>query len=359
MDFRLTDEQEFIRDTIRKFIVRECTREAARAIDEEAAFPADLLRKLAATGFCGLNNPEAYGGGDRNLLGAAIVIEELAAVSPPLAGAFSRIALCGGKIISELGSDAQKQKWLPGIADGSLLFTSAMDDDSEEATAVREGGAFRLNGSKTHVPLGKHATHILTLAGTSLFVVEAASPGIQIEEIEQIGYRGASPCRVAFESVRVPVAHVLGEQPRYLQAVEQIEAAALGVGLAQGAYDYAANYARERVQFGQPIAQFEAIQHMLVEVAMELRSARWLLYHACWLADQQQPFALEAAMAKARAVELARTASLRGLHILGGYGFMMEYDAQRYVRDALALLSEPVETLKSEVGALLGLGARE
>lgn len=358
MDFRPTDEQEFIRDTIRKFITHECPRDVARALDERAIFPADLLRKLAATGFCGLNNPEEHGGGDRNLLGAVLVIEELAAVSPTLASAFSRIALCGGKIIAELGSEAQKQKWLPGIAGGSLLFTSAVDDDAE-TTAVDEGGVFTLNGSKTHVPLGKHATHILILVGKSLFAVESASPGIRMAEIEQVGRRGASPCRATFENVRVPVDHLLGEHYRYLQAVEQIEAAALGVGLAQGAYDYAANYAKERVQFGRPIAQFEAIQHMLVDVAMEIRATRLLLYHACWLADQNQPFALEAAMAKTRAVELARNTSLRGLHILGGYGFMMEYDAQRYVRDSLALSGEPVETLKSKVGMLLGLGAVE
>ena len=129
--------------------------------------------------------------------------------------------------------------------------------------------------------------------------------------------------------------------------------------MAQGAYDYAAHYARERVQFGRPIAQFEAIQHMLVDIAMEIQASRLLLYRAGWLADQGQPFTLEAAMANARAVELARKASLQGLHILGGYGFMMEYDAQRYVRDALALLagSEPVERLKNEVGVMLGFGA--
>ncbi len=360
MDFRLTDEQEFTRDTLRKFIARECPRDMARALDEQASFPVNLLRKLAGTGFCGLNNPEEYGGGGRNLLGSVLVVEELAAIYPALAGAFSRIALCGGKIISELGNPDQKREWLPGIADGSLLFTSAIDDDTTEATAVREGEAFILNGAKAHVPLARHASHILTLAGTSLFVVEAASPGIQIEEIEQVGYRGANPGRVTFENVRISADHSLGNQYRYLQAVEQIEAAALGLGIAQGAYDYAAKYARERVQFGQPISQFEAIQHMLVDMAIEIRSARLLLYQACWLADQGQPFALEAAMAKARAVELARNASLRGLHILGGYGFMMEYDAQRYVRDALALLagSEPVEMLKNQVGELLGLGAK-
>ncbi len=383
MDFRLTDEQLAIRDTVRRFVLRECPRDVARELDEAGRFPAELLGKLAATGFCALNNSEAYGGGDRNLLGAAIVAEELAVLSPVLAGAYTRVAFCGGRALADLGSAEQQQRWLPAVADGRLLFTSALgepaagDDPTEVRTvATAQGDGYALDGSKSFVALAERADYVLVLARTSLateaeagltiFVVNARADGVRVDAAPQVGFQGASPGAVSFTRVRAAPDDILGgpsalnggrEQARRLLAIEQVETAALALGIAQGAYEYAARYARERVQFGQPIVQFEAIQHLLVELAMELRACRLLLYHACWLADQARPYALEAAIAQARAVDLARQAGLRCVHILGGYGFMLEYDAQRYMRDALALLagSEALEVLKTSVGRLLGL----
>lgn len=383
MDFALTEEQEFIQDTVRRFLARECPRDVARDLDEKRLFPEELLNRLAVTGLCALCNPEAYGGGGRNLLGAALVVEELSALCPALAGAFARVVLGGGWAISELGSEEQKSEWLPKIAQGALLFTcaaaeSAVDGDPDEVQtmAAREGDLFRLNGAKVFAPLAHHADFILTLARTapertlSFFVVGAKAPGVRITEVEQIGLRGASACRVDFEDVRVSADDVLGgaspqnqarQQYRAIRAAEHVETAALALGIAQGAFAYAAGYAGERVQFGQPIDRFEAIQHMLVDMAIEVEASRLLLYRACGLADQGKPFEAAAAIAEAHAVGFARKAALQGLHILGGYGFTMEYDAQRYVRDSLALLSgsEPVEVLKSAVGEMLGIGARK
>lgn len=384
MDFRLSEEQEFIRDTVRRFIARKCPREAARELDERGAFPAELLRQLAETGFCGLNNPEEYGGAGRGLLGSVVVVEELATICPPLAGAFSRVALWGGKVLSEWGSEEQQRAFLPGIAGGSLLFTGAVAESSPDggatgagASAVRLGDEFILNGEIAHVPLAREAHFVLTPARvelgadpnavTSMLVVDAASPGIRLTETPKIGFRGAGLWRMAFEAVRVPASGVLGgvaslgrgrEQCQSLLAIEQVETAAIGLGIAQGAFDYAARYAKERVQFGQAIVRFEAIQQMLVGMAVEVRATRHLLYEACWRADGGEAFGLEAATAKLYAVDTARKVALQGLHVLGGYGFMMEYDAQRYVRDSLALLagSEPMEALKSSVGGLMGLG---
>jgi len=423
MNFKLTDEQKFIQDTIRKFLARECPREMARALDDRQVFPEELLSQIAALGFCGLNTPEEFGGGGKNLLGSILVIEELATICPTLASAFASVALRGGWTISELGSEEQRRRWLPGIAQGIHLFTYAITEPGTDATlsdirttAIREGGDFVLNGTKMFVGLAKQANFLLTLArtdgeaglggspvrstnlsrpvksateacsersesvaatslfsdrlslkeGLSFFSVDATTPGLRLTEIDKVGYRGASLCQVVFDHVRVSRDDILGgvdslnrgcEQAQAILALEHLETAAYGLGIAQGAYSYAAHYARERVQFGQPIAQFEAIQHMLVDIAVEIRATRLLLYQACWLAEQSMPFALEAAMARVRATEMARQTALQGLHILGGYGYSMEYDAQRYVRDSLVLLtgSETVELVKSSVGEMLRL----
>ncbi|MFQ5596202.1 MAG: acyl-CoA dehydrogenase family protein, partial [Anaerolineae bacterium] len=382
MNFHLTDEQEFIQATVRKFIANECPRDVARELDAGRLFPGELLQELAGLGFCGLTVPEECGGAGRNLLGAIMVIEELATICPTLAGAFAGVALRGGQVISALGSEKQRQDLLPAVADGALLFSYALGNAADGATddpyltATRQGEAFYLNGAQSHVALADQADCLLTLAhtdedagpehGSTLFIVDTSLPGIQLTEIEQVGFQGIRLYQVAFEGVELPADAVLGgadwlnrgwEQARQIRAVQHVETAAYGLGIARGAYEYALAYARERVQFGQPIAQFEAIQHMLVDVATEIRATRWLLYQACWLADQGRPFALEAAMAGVRATDLARRAALQGLHILGGYGYTMEYDAQRYVRDSLALLdgAETSELLKNQIGEMLGL----
>ncbi len=376
MDFRLTEEQEFIRETITRFVANECPREMARELDAQGSFPRDLLKQIAALGFCALNIPEEYGGAGSDLLGSILVVEQLATVAPVLAGAFAAVALRGGRTLAALGSDEQKKRLLPAFARGETLLTFAISEGREpiETTAVQDGGAFVVNGAKKFVALADEADAFLTLArttgGLSFFIVAAHSPGLELRPIKKVGTRGASLCAVRFQNVLVPGEDILGgmeclnrghEQLRSLEALERIEAAALSLGIAQGAYDYAVSYARERIQFGKPIASFEAIQHMLVDVAIDLRASRLLLYQACSLADQGAPFALEAAVAKSYAVQAARRVALQCVHILGGYGYMMEYDAQRYARDALSLLegSESTETLKTAVGAWLELAERE
>jgi alkylation response protein AidB-like acyl-CoA dehydrogenase len=380
MDFRLTDEQGSIREAIRKFLVQECPRETARELDERAAFPRELIRQIAGLGFCGLNVPEEFGGAGRNLLSSIVVVEELATMAPALAGAFSRIALLGGSAIAEWGSEDQKRKYLPGIASGEILFTFALEPeenalpDARQVTAVEEEGTFRLNGVSKFVALADEAEFILTQAhlsrDISLFIIPAQRAGVGVDEIERIGSRGARLGRVRFEDVAASQEDVLGgaaclnrgvEQRSCVHALGDIEAAALSLGIARGAYDYAVQYAQERIQFGRAIASFEPIQHMLVDIAVGVRASRLLLYQACWLSDEGSPWALEAAVAKAYAVQVARQAAFQCLHILGGYGYMMEYDAQRYVRDALSLLegSESSEVLKNQVGALLGFAPAE
>lgn len=376
MNFNLSDEQAFVKDTIRRFMTRECPRDVAHQMDQAGKFPGELLRKVAGLGFCSLTVPEEYGGGGPNLLAAALVAEEIAAMLPPLAGAFAGIAFRGGQVIAALGSEAQKQRLLPAIVRGELLFSYALDQptaavEASQTTAARQAGAFILNGRKAFVALAGRADYLSVLArtgdGQSLFLVPATAQGIDYQPVATVGYRGSGLSEAVFQDVRLSVDDLLGgpaqlnrgeDQGHVLQTVDHLASAAIGLGIAQGAYDYAAGYASERVQFGQRLAQFEAVQHMLVDLAIDIRAARLLFYQACWQADQGQPFDLTAAMARARTGALARQAGLQSVHILGGYGYMAEYDAQRYMRDSLVLFSgsETTELLKNSVGSLLELG---
>jgi alkylation response protein AidB-like acyl-CoA dehydrogenase len=374
MDLQFTDEQRAIQDTLRDFIAKECPREAARDLDERQIFPNEWLGKLAALGFCGLNAPEDFGGGGENLLGSIIAIEEIAAMCPTLAGAFASVVLRGGRALSKLGSGDQKKKYLPTVAQGKTRFTFAATGSSETIQVTTSQDDYVLNGMCKFVPLADQVDYMIVLghsqAGASFFIVDARSESVRAKQVARIGFRGAHLCQVSFSQARVSRADILGgeaglnhglEQLQTISELQQIETAACCLGIAQGAYDYAANYARERVQFGKRLAEFEAIQHMLVDIAVELRASRLLLYQVGSLADQGVPCSLNAAIAHLHAVERARRAALQCLHILGGYGYMMEYDAQRYVRDALALTegSESSALLKNSIGALLGLAEPE
>jgi alkylation response protein AidB-like acyl-CoA dehydrogenase len=365
LDFGLTEEQELIRDTVREFMAGECPREKARELDESRAFPGELLQKLAALGFCNLTLPQEFDGAGPNLLGAAIAVEEIARTCPTLAAAFASTTFRGGQVLGSLGSSAQKEDLLPKLAAGALLVTFALNDARGETSravaptrAVTEGDGFVLTGTKTFVRLADEADHLLTLAATggdagadpasSVFVVPAGDPGVKREAIESLGHRGAGLFTVVFEGVHLGADRILGgseqlhrgaEQLHLLAAMDQLAAAAAGVGVAEGAYGYAAEYAGERVQFGRPITDFEAVQHKLVEMATAIRSSRLLLHEACWRADRGDSFRLEAGMAALRATSMARFVALDALHILGGQGYMLESDAERYLRDSLTLFS--------------------
>jgi alkylation response protein AidB-like acyl-CoA dehydrogenase len=384
LEFGLTEEQQLIRSTVREFMAGECPREKARELDEGGAFPGELLHELAALGFCSLTVPQEFDGAGPNLLGAAIVVEEIARTCPTLASAFASTTFRGGQVLGSLGSSAQKEDLLPQLAVGNMLFSYALSEPKGETSrteartcAVMEGDVFVLTGTKTFVRLAEEADHLLALAGTggdaeddtkaSVFLVPAKDRGVRRQPIESLGYRGAGPSSVTFEGVRLGADRILGgfdelhrgaEQVCLLASLDQLAVAAQGVGLAQGAYAYAAEYAGERVQFGRPITDFEAIQHKFVEMAIATRSTRLLLYEACCRADMGVSFRLEAGMAALRATSLARSVALEALHILGGQGYMLESDAQRYLRDSLVLFSggEGSGWLKSSVGALLGVG---
>lgn len=374
MDFSLTAEQQFLRETTRKFMARECPRDRAHALDAQGTFAAELLAKIADLGFCGLNTPEAFGGSGQDLLlGAALVVEEIAALSPTLAGLFASATFCGGQVISRLGSPAQQAALLPEIAAGALVVSFA--PDAAGVTADGHAGAFRLNGRTPPLPYAQRAHSLLIHAHSGadpdqshLFLIPLNTPGVRLLPQEMVGSRGSGAAGVLFEEAALGSDDLLGgaaqlgrgaEQATYATAVAHLASAAVGLGLAQGAFDYTRAYAAERQQFGQPIGLFPAIRDMLVDLAVDLHACRWLLYHACWLADHDKVFAGEAAMACLQTVALARQAGLQSVHILGGYGYMAEYDAQRYLRDALTPLAggEASALMKQTIGQHMGLGS--
>jgi alkylation response protein AidB-like acyl-CoA dehydrogenase len=376
MEFGFNEEQELIRSSIREFMAGECSRDAARELDEAGKFPKELLEKLADLGFSGLCVPEEFGGSGRDLLGAALVLEETGTLCPALAAGFAGISLRGGEVIAELGSRKQKKRFLPEIARGDLLFSHALSREGISFQGDSTDG-FLLSGIELSISLGERADYLLVLArpekgaepeaGSSLFVIPADCPGLECVVAPTVGHRGSGSCSLTLESVRLRGEDILGgteqqhqgdEQGRFLLSLDRLATAAIGVGIARGTFDYAADYANQRVQFGQPIADFEVIQKKFADVAMNIRSTRLLVYEACWRADQRLSFELEAAMAASRATALARQASLEALQILGGQGYMLESDVQRYLRDSLVLIpaAERRQLLECQVGGLLGIG---
>jgi alkylation response protein AidB-like acyl-CoA dehydrogenase len=362
MDFALTEEQRFIKDTVQKFVARECERETIKRMDEKGEFPEDLFRKVADIGLCALTVPQAYGGGGPNALGAVIVTAELASIYPPLAGTFATHSLCAGKVLADLGTDEQKNRYLSGIADGSKLTTVALmepdqgyEETGKRTVARQDGECIILNGTKSFVRLADQASLIITLAfaesgdeAPAFLIVDTKTPGMGIRAMKQVGFHGMSLCEVSLNAVAISAGERLGgdgdvpaAQKRWEQVMgaEHLAVASCGLGVARGAYDYALRYARERVQFGRPIIKFGAIQEMLIDMAQQVRIASLLTYQAASLVDQGNDCLAEIIQARLAAAEAARKTSLHGVQIFGGYGYAMEYDAQRYLRDAIVLLS--------------------
>jgi alkylation response protein AidB-like acyl-CoA dehydrogenase len=380
MGFALTEEQGFIKDTIHRFVVKECEREMVKRMDEEGIFPEDLFRKLAGIGLCGLTIPEEYGGGGPNVLGAVLVIAELASIYPPLAGIFAIHSLLGGQALADMGTEDQKKRYLPGILDGSMLMTAALKETDQGCEEKGSGTMARqvdqrvlLNGIKSSVPLADHASLILVHIPTAkdgltpgFFIIDVRSSGISVRPFEQVGFRGMSLCEMSLNGVAVSLEDKLGgnvdddnaeqEQWSDLISFEDLSVAACGVGIAQGAFEYALNYAKERVQFGRPIVKFGAVQEMLINMAHKTYMANLLTYQAASLVDEGKKSSVEIMQARLAATEAARTVALYGVQIFGGYGYAMEYDAQRYFRDAVTLLTGgvPRHVLNNRLGLLLG-----
>lgn len=360
MDFNFSYEQEMFRKTIATFVAKELA-PLASEIDEKEEFPMPVFRRVAELGYLGIKYPEEYGGlGGDNVM-YCIFLEEMArGCHSALGGIAIQTSLATWPIFA-FGTEEQKQKWLvPAIrgekigAFGLTEPNAGSDVASIETTARKEDSRYVLNGTKTFITNGPVADYVITAAktdkskgikGISLFIVERGTPGFAVSrQLKKMCTHAAVAAELSFDECTVPRENFLGEEGmgylnlREALVVGRIMTAVTSLGLGRAALEDSLKYAQERVQFGQPISKFQAIQFKLAEMATELEAARLMVYHAAWMADQGMECSKEASMAKLFTTEAAFRIACEAMEIYGGYGFMTEYPVQRYFRDSRFLL---------------------
>ena len=356
MDFALTEEQELFRKSVREFAEKEIM-PRAHEIDQKGEFPWDIVRKMAELGLMGLPFPEEYGGAGGDAISYAIAVEEIARASGSVAITYSAHISLACTPIYLFGTEEQKRKYLIPMARGEKIGPFGLtepgagsDAAAIKTRAVLDGDEWVINGQKIFITNGSVADVVVIAAvtdpakgkkGISNFIVEKGTPGFRVgREEDKMGLRGSVTSELIFENCRVPKENLLGKEgegyKQFLITLDggRIGIGAMAVGLGMAALEAAARYAKERVQFGQPIAEFQAIQWMLADMATELEAARLLVYRAAWLKDRGQRFTKEAAMAKLFASEAAVRACYKAIQIHGGYGYTRDYPVERFYRDA-------------------------
>ena len=359
MDFSLTEDQKMLKTMVRDFAEKELEPIAAR-IDEEASFPAESVKKAAEIGLFGVAFPEEYGGSGGGAIEQVIIFEEIARVC----ASTSVILIVSNELTSHpiyvFGSEEQKQRFLIPLTKGEKLgafglteASAGSDVASMQTTATRQDGGYILNGNKLFITNGAEADILVVFAtvdkslgyrGVTSFIVEKDTPGFSVGKHERkLGIRASSTTELIFEDCFVPEANRLGDEGGGFRiALGTIDASRIGiaaqaVGIARGAFEKALAYAQERQQFGQPIANFQAIQWFLADMATQIDASRLLTYQAAYLKDNGLPFIKEASMAKVFAAEAAMFVTSKAIQVHGGYGYIKDYPLERYFRDARIL----------------------
>ena len=358
MDLDFTPEQQMLRESVIRFTSRECSDELFRKMDEEAYYPHELYAKLAELGFLGIPLPVEYGGSGMGCVSSAIFQEELSKRLLPLQMTFQVSIVAAGMAILDLGTPAQKERFLPPLAQGKINFSIAFtepgagsDAASISLAAVPSGEGFRLNGQKIFISAADISDYMLVSTrtdreapkrqGITAFIVDSKSRGLSIKKINKLGMKANAYCEVFFDDVQVPAGNMLAGLNQGWAVVthslelDRIGAAARWVGLAQEALDYAIDFARNRSQFGRKISSFEWTRDLFAEMQMKIDAATLLTYRAAHLMDEHKPCRKEASMAKLFASELVVDLSRKMMQVLGGYSYAMEYHSQRYLRDCL------------------------
>ena len=357
INFDLSDEHELIRSTVREF-ARDRVAPVAEELDREHRFPYDLVAEMAELGLMGIPFPEEWGGAGGDTLSYAIAIEELTRVDSSVAITVAAHTSLGTMPIFMFGSEEQKSTWLPDLVSGKRLASFGLTEPGagSDAASLRtraelRDGKWVVNGSKIFITnAGTDISACVTIAARtgdeeiSNLIVPNGTDGYDVSSpMEKMGWRASDTRELSFKDCAVPEENLLGPRgagyKQFLEILDggRISIAAMGLGLAEGAYGLAVEYAGQREQFGQPIAKFQAIQFKLADMATEIEAGRGLVYQAAWLKDQGRPFAKEAAMAKLFTGELSHRAVNHALLIHGGYGFMEEYAISRLYRDQKVL----------------------
>jgi alkylation response protein AidB-like acyl-CoA dehydrogenase len=356
MDFELTEDQKLIQQTVREFVQKEVAPYAAY-YDEREEFPEEIFRKLALINFFGIIFPEEWGGVGADYVTYALAMEELAAADGSVAlSALAHISLCSNHIYLA-GNEEQKRKYLVPLIEGKLLGAwgltepnSGSDAKSLRTTAVLDGSEWVLNGSKMFTTQGTVCDVAVVMAitdktrghhGISAFLVERGTPGFSSVKLRnKLGMRGSDTAELIFENCRIPRENLLGQEGHgFIDSLRVLEGgrigiSALAVGIGRAALEESIKYSKQRIQFGRPIADFQAIQWMLADSEVELEAARMLTLRAAYLKDRGLPIKKEASMAKLYSSRACVRAVDRAVQIHGGYGYIGEYPVSRYYRDA-------------------------
>ncbi|MFS0666457.1 acyl-CoA dehydrogenase [Peribacillus frigoritolerans] len=357
MDFKFTEEHEMMRKMVSSFAGNEITPHIEAM--ETGVFPKTILQKMGELGLMGIPISEEYGGAGMDFMSYIIAINEISKVSPTLGVILSVHTSVGTNPIVYFGTEEQKRKYVPKLAAGKNLGAFCLTEQSSgsdaaslksKAVAVKEGGQYRINGSKVFITNGGEADVFIVFASTdpqkgskgiSAFIVEKGTPGLIIGKDERkMGLHGSSTVQVTFEDMKVPAANLLGKEGEGFKiAMANLDAGRIGIaaqalGIAEGAMEHAVRYAKSREQFGKPIAEQQGIGFKLAEMATSIEASRLLVYRAAFLRSQGLKSGKEAAMAKLFASRTAVEVAIEAVQVFGGYGYTTDYPVERYFRDA-------------------------
>ena len=358
MDFELTKSQKEIQKAAREFAKGEFDKELALEMDKKNEFPTKIWKKACDLGFVGVHFPEAYSGQDLGVLENVIIADEFCARDSSI-GSAVMLSAFASECVLRFGSDELKEKFLPPVAEGQMLSACAFtepdhgsDITSLDTAAVRDGNEWVINGTKTFITNGGKAGFYSVMCqtdadcqpsyrGISLILVEADRDGLDVSDVgEKLGIHMVATTELNLKNVRVPASNLIGEEGKGFDQVleffdeSRILIAAQALGTAQGAYNRALAYVKEREQFGRKIAQFQVTQHKLADMATKIELARLLTYKAAWNFDQGSIDPKLTAMAKMYAARTAVEVADEAIQLLGGYGYMTEYEVERFYRDA-------------------------
>lgn len=345
-----------LRSTLRSYLERVAPNDVVNRLDAEARFPAEIVGGLAELGVCGATLPEDVGGSGADALSVAVISEEIQRAGSSIASAMTPSLTFCAPGINRHGTEAQRQRFLPAMARGDLRMAigltepDAASDLSRVATrAVRGDGGFVVSGTKVWCTGALDAGYVLTLArttpdatgydGMSFLLIPTDAEGVEIRKIPKLAGQGTASCEVFCDEVWVPEDHLIGDLDggkRILWSLldsERVFVAAQTIGIAQGAYDFTLAYAHERRQFGRPIIEHQAIGHRLADMATQLAMARLLAYTACARADRDEPYSLDAVLAKVGCSEAATRIVGQAMEVLGAYSYSVEYPIERYYRE--------------------------
>lgn len=356
MDFALSEEHVELQRMLRSFFEKEAPTHVIAELDHNEEFPAEIYAKLAEMGLCGVTIAEEYGGNPADEISLCIIAEEMARAAGCLIYAYVPTVTFCAKGLQKFGTETQKKEILPRIADGTMRLAMGLsepDAGSDLASlatkAVRDGDDFLVSGQKIFTTGADSSEYIFTFVRTnpsapttramSVLLIPVDADGVTVRSLRKLSGQGTHTCEVFFDNVRVPGENLVGELDGGAAIIfelldgERIIVGAQGCGIGQGALDMALRHAAERRQFGQPIADFQAVGHMLADMATEIECARLITYRAAWKKQHGLPCTLDASMAKTFGSETGSRCATRGMQILGGYSYMVEYGMERYYRE--------------------------